>query len=114
MEVIRLTQIKIPSINEKYNINFKTGRFFLKPAYREFKKLLQLVCKKTMLLPPYRIQINISTYKDIDNVEKLVIDSLQGNCIDNDRNVLEKYTKKIRLKKGSLESLVVWVETIKE
>jgi Holliday junction resolvase RusA-like endonuclease len=58
------------------------------------------------------VGIRVETYKDIDNIEKSTIDSLQGICIDNDKNILEKYSLKIQRKRGTKDNLIVWVETI--
>lgn len=63
--------------------------------------------------PPYRVDIYMETYLDIDNPIKLVADCL-GNCIDNDRNILELSVIKKSIKRGRSGKLIVWVEEIKQ
>lgn len=112
MEVINVQNVKIPSINQKYGVNRKTGRLFLNRDYRLFKEALSLVCSKKMLPSPYKVLIEIENYGDIDNQIKLIQDSLQGNCIDNDNNIYELIVRKTPLKRGKCGSIKVFVESL--
>ena len=107
-EVINLSNIKLTSVNQKYI----SGGFTLSKAYRELKTLLSVSCKKIELKAPYRVEIYLKTYLDCDNVIKLALDSL-GNCIVNDREVLELFVKKIKTKRGALGSIKILVQEIK-
>lgn len=113
MEVINLINIKLPSVNSKFGVNRKTNRLFLSEEYKVFKELLSNCCRCVIIPPPYRVQIVIETYKDIDACVKLITDSLQNRCIGNDRDILEMFIRKIPVQKGENDKLRVYVETIK-
>lgn len=106
-EVIKLEGIKLTSVNQKYI----TGGFTLSKSYRELKELLSLTCKKIELKPPYRVEIYLETYLDIDNCLKNILDSL-GNCIVNDREILELLVHKKKTKRGKPGSVRVLVEEL--
>ena len=76
------------------------------------KDILSLACKRIALKPPYRVDIYLETYLDIDNPIKLIVDCL-GNCIENDREILELSVVKKKVKRGRSGQLIVWVEEIK-
>lgn len=108
MKIIELENIKIPSVNGKY---IKIG--VLSKEYRLCKNLLRNSCVRKKINGPYRVEIYIDTYKDIDNCVKIIIDSMaEAGVIDNDKNVKQLYVSKEFLKKGKPENLIVNVETI--
>jgi Holliday junction resolvase RusA-like endonuclease len=103
MKIIDLENIKIPSVNEKY---IKIG--VLSPKYRMWKEYLARSCVRKKLTGPYRIEIYIDTYKDIDNCVKLIIDAVaSAGVIDDDKNVVQLFVSKQPIKKGKPEKLIV-------
>jgi hypothetical protein len=110
VRVLDIDNVKIPSINKKYILS--NGRLVLSREYRDFKNLLTgLVSRRMKFAPPHFMSIEISTYKDIDNCVKLIIDAVAGaGIIENDRSVLQLYVEKIPRKKGEPERLIVSVE----
>jgi Holliday junction resolvase RusA-like endonuclease len=107
MMVINLENIKFASLNKKYY-----GNFGLTKEYREFKKLLTLNCLKVKINPPYRVEIIVRAYQDIDNFIKPVLDSLQeSGVIDNDKNVESLIVTKDQSKRGELGWIEVYVDT---
>jgi Holliday junction resolvase RusA-like endonuclease len=108
MKVIDIENIKIPSVN-RMRIKMQV----LSKEYRLCKKMLSNICIMEKIKGPYRVEIYINTYKDIDNCVKMIIDSMaDAGVIDNDKNVVQLYVSKFKIKKGHPESLYVKVETI--
>lgn len=104
--VIDLKDIKFGSINNRYNRNFS-----LTKEYRNFRKMLVLVCDKKKLKPPYFVSINIWCYQDIDASIKVILDALEiAGTIKNDRDIIILFVKKYPIKKGKKGSLKVYVE----
>ena len=111
-KIIDIENLYIPSINQKYGVG-RNRKLFLTEEYKNFKKVIMYYCKKIKLTPPYRIIIGIKTYNDIDNSLKVIIDGIRKSLSD-DRDVLQLHVYKIRKKRGQLNSLIVFVEEIKE
>ena len=104
-KVINLENIKFASLNKKYYGNFR-----LTKEYREFKKLLTYNCGRWNIDPPYRVEIYVSAYQDIDNFIKPVLDSMKiVGTIKNDKEIMSLKIKKIQIKRGQLGSLEVYV-----
>ena len=109
MKVIDIENIKIPSVN-RMRIKMQV----LSKEYRICKKKLLSNCIIEKIKGPYRVEIYIDTYKDIDNCVKIIIDSMvEAGVIDNDKNVKQLYVSKQPIKKGKPESIIVNVGTIK-
>ena len=109
--VIQLEDIKIPSINAKYNWNPKAKRLFINKSYQDFKNLLKASCKRVSVRAPYAVEIHITSYNDIDNAVKAILDSLD-NVIDNDRDVEELHVFKTPNKRGRSGALKVYVSSL--
>jgi Holliday junction resolvase RusA-like endonuclease len=78
-----------------------------------FKEFIKRQCVKEKIRGPYRVNIYIDTYKDIDNSIKAVIDALaESGVIDNDRNVHQLFVSKGVIGRGKPENIMVAVETI--
>ena len=112
-KVIDIDNILLASINRKYRVSQAGGKWILTRQYRDMKKLLTMVSKKGRLDPPYRIDIQMQTFIDIDNPVKCIQDSLQAaGIIDDDMNVLQLNVTKQPLPKGQPGRLVVYVGTV--
>jgi Holliday junction resolvase RusA-like endonuclease len=106
MRVIDIDQIKIASINGKYN-GSRNG-LYLSPVYREFKKELTLRCRLVKIKAPYEVTIEIATATDIDNTTKAILDALQARgVIDDDANVSRLVINKTKIKRGHLGAIKV-------
>jgi len=119
MKILDVENIKIPSINGKFGYNPKTGRLYLQPKYKAFKDTLEKMVIQFSLNekiePPYSLKINVSTALDIDNFIKPLQDSLkQAKLIDDDKNILQLVINKIPVKKGSPNSLQIFLNNINE
>ena len=113
MHIISLNNIKIASINQKYNYNPKTGKLFLSKPYRDFKNLIILNATRKKIEAPYAITIEVETYNDIDSFCKPLLDGLEkAGVIDNDKSILKMHIYKTQIKRGQPNKLDVWVETI--
>lgn len=110
--ILELDNIKIPTINQKYGFSPKSRKLYLNHDYRKFKELLHYSTTSGLLDPPYEIVIEIKTYKDIDAAIKVILDSLEGVVIENDKFINKLTIFKIPIKKGSLESLRILGRTI--
>ena len=108
--VLSIPNIKLPSINHKYIV--ARGRMILSRQYRDLKEFLSNEVSRLHIDPPYRVLIVIETSCDIDNNLKVILDSLTGNCIDDDRDIEELIIKKKKIKRNKSGSLKVYVETI--
>jgi len=102
---------KLPSINAKYTVS--RGRMVLNRPFREAKRKLKMIFKlrykgKVHTEKMY-IVLHIETGKDIDNLEKMLIDSMEGIIYKNDRQVLEKHTYRKVSKRGSIDKIFVEV-----
>lgn len=115
MKVVDIENIKIPSINNKYGYNPKSGKLYLNGPYREFKKLLVSHCVDISIAGPYSVSIFIEGYLDIDNAIKVTLDAIQEKgVIDDDKNVLELNIIKVPAKRGTPGSIAVYVDPIKK
>jgi Holliday junction resolvase RusA-like endonuclease len=113
-----IKDISLVSVNERHIIamNKKTGGKFIKNS-TEYNRLIKdlftvfrFAHKCETLKGKVLVEIVVSTYKDIDNVIKPVIDSLQkAEVIEDDRNVSKLYIVKNEIKKGSPDSIIVKV-----
>lgn len=111
---IEFTNIKIPSINQKYGYNPRSNKLYLTDEYRNFKQLIALKTRneRRILPPPYTVIISVMTYHDIDNAIKCILDGLkEGGCIDDDKNVLELHVLKRPVKRGVRNQLSITVKT---
>ena len=73
--------------------------------------MLSYYCKKIKIDPPYRVEIYLTTYLDLDNPVKIILDSLD-NAITNDREILELHVYKTKTKRGKLGGIRVFVESL--
>ena len=111
-KVIDLENIKIHSINKKYVIG-KNGRLTPSRAYRDFKNILEWACHGKLMPKPYRVDIYLNMYLDIDNPLKAILDSL-GKIIEDDRFIEELHVYKTTSKRGTKGRIQVYVDTIKQ
>jgi len=105
IEKILHIQTKLSRINDKYTIC--RNRLILKSSYRNDKETLHNLAKKYDNAKI--IVMEVQTYADIDAHIKLVLDSLEGKCFENDKNIEYLLIKKIKGKRGHDEVLKVWV-----
>jgi len=75
-----------PSINRKY----VSRRFVLSNKYREFKQAIPLIIKKNLLEGD--LEMHLAWYRprrsgDVDGRIKVVMDTLEGVCYENDRSI---------------------------
>ena len=113
MLIVDIENIKLPTINNRYGVNSKTGQLYLSSEYRRFKRDLVNCCRKVIILPPYSIIISQKTYKDIDATIKILLDSLQqARVIKDDKFIINLHIIKIPILKGQPESLKIDVEHI--
>lgn len=98
-------QTKLSRINDKYTIC--RNRLILKSSYRNDKETLHTLAKKYDNAKI--IIMEVQTYADIDAHIKLVLDSLEGKCFENDKDIEYLVVKKIKGKRGHDEVLKVWV-----
>lgn len=110
MKVIDMKEVKLRSVNNKYNLNPKTKRLFLNPTYRKLKEELTAQVKDVEVEAPYKVLIVFDTYLDIDNPVKLILDSL-GGIITNDRDILCLTVVKRPIIRGRPGRLKVYLET---
>ena len=112
IKVLSISEIKLKSINNKY----ATSSFKLSTEYIQLKRILYFNLKKIrpLLTPPYRVDIFVKTYIDIDNTLKPILDTLQSTCIENDRDVLAMHVYKLKRKKGHNSALDIFVSSISE
>lgn len=108
-KIIDLKDVKFPSINHKF-----TGNFKLTLAYRYFKDLIILECKKRKiekLNPPYRMTALVSMYQDYDNILKPIGDGLKiAGVIEDDRYMYDVHIMKNPIKRGQLGSIEIYLE----
>jgi hypothetical protein len=109
IKIIDLENIKLCSINKKYYKNFN-----LTQEYRDFKLLISLSCKNIKIEPPYEMKIEVSTAMDIDAPIKPILDGLNGQAIDDDRNILKLTVIKEKIKRGEFGSLKIFVKSLKK
>ena len=113
MIILDIQDIKLKSVNNKYNYNPKTKKMFLKEEYRDFKNLISRLAKKKKVKPPYKMKIEMKTALDIDNPVKAIMDGLQlAGVIENDSHVLELQLKKVPAKRNEMNKLKIEVESL--
>ena len=112
IQYINFSGITVPSINQRYGINRKTGTMFLQADYRAFRDRIA-ASVHSRIDPPQRVQITWQTYHDIDNAIKAILDGLvAGGCIEDDRTVQELVVSKFPCRRGEKNTLDITVETI--
>lgn len=97
-------EIPLVSVNEKYII--ARGRMILSQKYRDCKSEIALRCKKA---EGNKVNIYVTTYKDADNICKIVIDAIADKCLGNDRELIELHVYKTKAKRGSMDRIRVEV-----
>jgi len=112
-EVVNIENIQLASVNRRTGYNSKTGKHFLSPAYKSFKKEVFFSARKVKIAPPYRVMVELSTAMDADNTLKAVFDALQeAGIIEDDKQVLQLHVYKRVGKRGAPGRLQVFVDTI--
>jgi Holliday junction resolvase RusA-like endonuclease len=114
-EIQLVSKNKKKTIGKKIMPNGKLANIIINTQeYNNLKELLTFLFKRSKsndtLVGKTLIEVYVSTYKDIINIDEPVFDSLEdAGIIDNDRNVAQFYTKKKFLKRGQIDSLTVKV-----
>jgi Holliday junction resolvase RusA-like endonuclease len=112
---------KIPSDNEKYSLrkNRKTGRYFIGNSknYTDIKKAMitnfKAQSKGQTISGHFSMTIHMCTYKDMTNLFKIIMDSIEGaGIIDNDRDLVSLKAVKKPEKKGSREVIKITLEAV--
>lgn len=88
----------IPSINKLYKRS-KNGQVYMSTSGRDLKTLIQYLAKQNMKVEcdvesRFYVEIDVQFYRngrDIQNIDKIIFDALQGICFTND-NQVDKYT----------------------
>jgi Holliday junction resolvase RusA-like endonuclease len=60
------------------------------------------------------MKIEVSTAMDIDAPIKPILDGLNGQAIDDDRNILKLTVIKEKIKRGEFGSLKIFVKSLKK
>ena len=115
IKCLDISNIKLISKNKKYGIS-RAGTLILTKEYRNFKKEIHFSCKNilTKINSPYIVKIDLETPMDIDASIQPILDGMQGKSFKNDSQILKLVVNKIKIKKGQLGSLKVWVGTLNE
>ena len=109
IKILDIENIKIPSINKRYYKNFS-----LTSEYKNFKKNLFYQFVQCNIQPPYRVEILVETYLDIDNLLKPIFDTMQDKeIITDDRYILELSISKTPTKRGAESKIIIFIESIK-
>jgi Holliday junction resolvase RusA-like endonuclease len=116
MLILDLYKVILPRVNDRYNRNFS-----LKDSYRKNKEILiKEILKKCKNAPegyikkPYSIGVEVGTHLDIDSFIKPLLDAMQSaGVIENDKDVLELFVKKIKLKRTEANYIKVCLNTYK-
>lgn len=112
IKILDIENIKFESINQKFGLNKKAGRLFVKKEYKDFKNMVARF-SKGKLENPYKIYIFISSYLDWDNCIKAICDGLENaGVIENDKDIYSGNVEKYPLKKTELGRLVIFGETL--
>ena len=105
-----MIDVKLPSINSKYNINRYTGQLFICDEYRKFKADVFNLCvapPNFNCLNPFSLEIYIKTYKDIDAVLKPLLDGISAKIGFDDKYINCIHLYKEPIKKCTPETLRV-------
>ena len=87
MRIIDAQNIKLTSVNRKYMV--ARGRLILSPEYRNFKRLIGLIARKSHTFNgDIAVTIRHSSRLDVDNICKATLDALQEcGVYRNDRQI---------------------------
>lgn len=87
MRIIDAQNIKLTSVNRKYMV--ARGRLILSPEYRNFKRLIGLIARKSRTFDgDIAVTIRHSSRLDVDNICKATLDALQEcGVYRNDRQI---------------------------
>ena len=103
-------RVEIPGLAPRLNEKFVSRSFVLSAKYREYKENARLyvpVRAKRYTTPIYMcITFFVSRDRDIDSGVKVVLDSLEGLCYDNDSQITELKVIKVKCKKGKERTLI--------
>jgi Holliday junction resolvase RusA-like endonuclease len=116
-KITSISGIKLPSINQKFNLNRKTGQLFANKEYKDFKDTIfyqALSHKMTFRIADnnIKIEIHMRTYLDIDNILKPLIDGICEGMGVNDKNVNYLVVTKTPCKKNELSAIEAWIGNI--
>jgi Holliday junction resolvase RusA-like endonuclease len=107
------------SINKKFKVHWSAHRLILTDEYRAFKNNVNLHCREAKgrnftasAHKRIRVDLTLATYKDIDNMEKCVIDGMQSVVYKNDSQIVEKRTVKHPRRRGEDETIHIEVYEI--
>jgi len=99
-------EIPLVSVNEKYIV--ARGRMILSQKYRDCKNEIALRCQ-CVKEDCTKVNIYVTTYKDADNICKIVVDAIAAKCLGNDRELIELHVYKTKAKRGSMDKIKVEV-----
>ena len=105
MAIVLECEIPLVSVNEKYIV--ARGRMILSQKYRDCKNEIALRCKKMKFLEKPMVDIDITTYKDIDACIKVILDGLNGKVYYDDRDIAILRVYKTPAKRGSMDKIKV-------
>lgn len=108
--------MKLVSDNDRL-IRTKHGRMCLGQNYRAYKETLVNVFKiqaaGASLSGDFEFELTAATHKDISNLIKAILDSLQqAGVIENDRNAMRIVLNKIRIKRNVPEMATIKIRPI--
>jgi crossover junction endodeoxyribonuclease RusA len=87
-----------PSLNQMYRV--VNGRFLISAVGRGYKKIVEAVCIANRLKPlDGELKVEINAYRprksgDLDNLFKVMLDSLKGSAFHDDKQIVEIHAKR--------------------
>jgi len=113
IKILDLKNVNLASLNKKYGgKNPKTGRYFLSKDYKDTQKLIYLSLRKIVIPSPIQLTIFVQTYKDADNLVHAICNTVEKKgIIKNDRDIVCLRVFKKIAKRGSPDSVQVFIET---
>lgn len=116
MTHIELTLPVPPSVNKLWRTGYKNGapHVFLSDEARQYKRVVNLLSKHIEPLTK-NVILQITVYRpmdrgDLDNYLKSMLDGLQGNLYENDKQIAEIHAYKRIDRKNPRVELLAWEE----
>jgi Holliday junction resolvase RusA-like endonuclease len=112
MKILELVDVKLAKINQKFNVNRKTGALFANKEYTKFKNdvaTCTLVPSNFDYKESFCLEIYVSTYSDIDASIKPILDGICMKLGMDDKYILNLHIYKKPIKKGYPETLRVFL-----
>ena len=113
-KIIEIEWENIPSVNDYWHYTYKNGKphVFITRQGQEFKTFVNYIAKNSIeCISTNELHLEIKCYfkrynRDIDNVLKPLLDSLQGVVYENDSQIKSIYITKFKSDKNKITVLV--------